>query len=79
MRVTLNIPDDDIDKLNYYSRSRGIVSRSAFIRRIIQNYLSYQKPIIERLHKDKFGKFSDLFEKTADSLDIQSDLRKEWE
>jgi metal-responsive CopG/Arc/MetJ family transcriptional regulator len=78
-KILLNMEYDDLNKIDYYRQSRGTKTRSEYIRLIIRNYLSYQKPVADRLHYDMFGKFSDLYDKKLDSVDIQSELRKEWE
>ena len=75
-KILLSIEYDDVSRLDWIRRNRGITSRSDFIRDIIKNYLKYQKAPTQRLHKDMFGKFAHLYKENFDSLNIQTIVKE---
>ena len=75
-KILLSIEYDDVSRLDWIRRNRGITSRSDFIRDIIKDYLKYQKAPTQRLHKDMFGKFAHLYGEGFDSLEVKPVVKK---
>lgn len=72
MRTIVDLPLDQIEKLDKVRQSVGI-SRAEAVRRAVEQYLSHQLPADE---SEAFGIWKG---RGIDSLEYQKKLREEWE
>lgn len=74
MRTIVDLPEDDVKNLDLIAKHMD-VSRAELVRRSVAEYLA--KTEATPITNDIFGKFKDTFK--ADSLEIESAWRSEWE
>ena len=72
MRTIIDLPEDQVQKLDR-ARERSGISRAEAIRRAVDQYLSVQLPDAE---DEAFGIWRD---RGIDSLEYERKLREEWE
>ena len=77
MRVTIYLPDEQVELLNAYRKDHGI-SRAAAIRRGIEVLLERDSdpPAERRRAVDAFGMWKD---RAIDAVESQRKLRAEWD
>ena len=73
MRTLVDIPDDDIAKLDLLARRQG-KSRAAEIREAIANYLMAS----EKVGIEKYFGLWERHGSTVDGLEYERELRGEW-
>jgi hypothetical protein len=71
VRVWVDLPEGDIDRLDALSRSRG-TSRADLIRQALTRFLAWKKVGI----KESFGLWKN---RRLGGLEYQASLRVEWE
>ncbi len=75
MRTIIDLPEDDIKMLDYLAKSMK-KSRAELVRRSVSAYLEKEGGA-QAISSDIFGLYDDVF--TKDSLDLQEELRGDWE
>lgn len=78
MRTIIDLPEKAIQALDAMSAKLNL-SRAELVRRSVSAYLERQNASASPITNDIYGLYHDLYDKNADSLDIQNALRREWD